>query len=139
MNQCLSRWLAKCRTSSSAFLCATHLVDRDEDVWLAEIAVVLRDLVLEDQVVAERVPGQVARRAVILVEVASGVREDDVRIDLALERLEEVLDARVVREVGVLERPNADVQDRVPEQFRRTRPCLLCSIVLARSGPPSGP
>ena len=50
-----------------------------EDVRAAEVAVVLRDLVLEDQVVAERVPGQLADEPVVLVEVVPRVREDEVR------------------------------------------------------------
>ena len=53
------------------------LRQRDVDVRAAEVAVDLRDLVLQDQVAAERVPGQLAGETVILVEVVAGVREDD--------------------------------------------------------------
>ena len=41
----------------------------DEDVRRAEVAVVLRDLVLEDGVIAKRVPRQLAGETVILVQV----------------------------------------------------------------------
>ena len=53
----------------------------DEDVRRTEVAVELRDLVLEDQVVAERVPGQLAGEPVVLVRVVAVVREDDVGSD----------------------------------------------------------
>ena len=44
-------------------------LERDEHVRRAEVAVVLRHLVLEDQVVSKRVPRQLARKPVVLVEV----------------------------------------------------------------------
>src|SRR6266850_7473592 len=40
-------------------------VERDEKVRRAEVGVVLRDLVFEDQVVAEGVPGELRDRAVV--------------------------------------------------------------------------
>ena len=54
-----------------------------------EVAVDLRNLVLEDQVVAERVPRQLAGEPVILVEVVPGVREHELRVDAALQILED--------------------------------------------------
>ena len=65
--------------------------ERNEDVRPAEVAVDLRDLVLEDEVVAERVPCQLARKPVVLVEVVAGVREHEVGIDASLQILEHVL------------------------------------------------
>ena len=44
-----------------------------EAVWNAQVAVVFRDLVLQDQVIAERIPGQVRKKAVILVAVVVGI------------------------------------------------------------------
>ena len=52
---------------------------RHEEVRPAEVAVDLRDLVLEDQVVAERVPRQLAGEAMVLMEVVPRVREDELR------------------------------------------------------------
>ena len=52
------------------------LADRHVDVGPAEVAVPLRDLVLQDQVVAERVPGQPAHLAVVLVRVVAVVGQD---------------------------------------------------------------
>jgi hypothetical protein len=42
----------------------------------AHVDVVLRDLVLEDQVVTEGVPGQLAAERVVLVQVGALVQED---------------------------------------------------------------
>src|SRR5262245_35456801 len=53
-------------------------VERNEEVRRAEVRVVLRDLVLEDEMVAEGVPGQLPDRAVVLVQIALVVREDQI-------------------------------------------------------------
>src|SRR5262245_30608245 len=53
------------------------LVQRDEDVRSTQVAIVLRDLVLEDEMVAKRVPRQLGRQPMILMEVVPRVREDD--------------------------------------------------------------
>ena len=58
----------------------------------AHVPVVLGYLVLEDQVVAEGVPGQLAAQAMILMQVGALVREDRVWRELGLQLLEEVLD-----------------------------------------------
>ena len=76
--------LARERREDQFDLLARQLLgDGDEDVRRTEVAVVLRDLVLEDQVVAERVPRELADEAVILVEVMPRVREDQIGIDSA--------------------------------------------------------
>ena len=80
-NQCLLAWLAIVLAKQPELLLDERLVERDEDVRTAEIAVVLRDLVLEDQVVAERVPRELAGEPVVLVEVVPRVREDEIRLD----------------------------------------------------------
>ena len=59
--------------------------ERHEHVRPPQVAVELRDLVLEDQVVAEGVPRQLAGESVILVEVVIGVRQDELRIDAPLQ------------------------------------------------------
>ena len=68
------------------------LVERHEGVRRAHVAVVLRDLVLEDQVVAEGVPGELAAEPVVLVQVGALVGEDQVGREVGLQPLEEVLD-----------------------------------------------
>src|SRR6185503_3848775 len=69
------------------------LVERNERVRRAHVAVVLRYLVLEDEVVSEGVPRKLAADPVVLVQVPSLMREDDVGREVLLELLEEVLDA----------------------------------------------
>ena len=71
-NQCLPAWLGKCRSSSVELLARrASSVSGTKTFGAPEVAVELRDLVLEDQVVAERVPGQLAGEPVILVEVVA--------------------------------------------------------------------
>src|ERR1041385_1171316 len=55
------------------------LVERYGEVGVAEVALVLGDLVLEDQVVAKRRPGQLGDQRVVLVEIGAMVGEHDVR------------------------------------------------------------
>src|SRR2546430_14041022 len=71
---------------------ACALVERHVPIGSPEIAVVLGDLVLENQMVAKRVPGQLGDETVILMVVTAIMREDDVGNRLTLERFEEVLD-----------------------------------------------
>ena len=75
----------------------------------AHVSVPFRDLVLEDQVIPERVPGQLADQAVVLMEVVTGVREDELGVDPRLELLEDILDlGGRVRQISVPERMDLD-------------------------------
>ena len=121
VNHRLSSCVAKCVRINSTLRVATASLSGDEDVRRAEVAVVLRDLVLEDQVIAERVPRQLAGVAVVLMQVVPLVREDEVGRHLALQLLEPVLDAAaVVREVAVAEALDDDL--RRGESGRERRP-----------------
>src|SRR5690349_22416320 len=72
------------------------------NIRLAQAAVVLRNLVFENRMVAKRVPGQLARDAMVLVQVAALVREDQVGHGQLLEALEVFLDRGVLaRKVAV--------------------------------------
>ena len=96
-NQCFSA-LARVVLPDNAELLLHHgLLEWDEDVWRSEIAVVLGDLVLEDEVVAKRVPGELAGEAVVLVEILAGMSEDEVGLTY-LQPLKDVLD--LAAEVG---------------------------------------
>ena len=75
-NQSLERWVAKWREQQLDLALEHRGAERHVEVRLAEVAVPLGDLVLEDQVVAERVPGQLADLAVVLVRVVAAVGED---------------------------------------------------------------
>ena len=56
------------------------LLQGHEDVRHTEVAVVLGDLVLENEVVAKRVPRELAREPMVLMKVGPGVREDQIRL-----------------------------------------------------------
>ena len=79
-----------------------------EQVGLAEVALVLGDLVLQDQVAAEGVPGQLGDQPVVLVPVLEPVGEDQVGVDLGLEPLEALLHGRAVGEEAVPEPLDGD-------------------------------
>ena len=87
--------------------------DVDVEVRAAELAVELGHLELEDEVVPERLPGQLADEPVVLVEVVAVVGQDQVRPHRALDRFEQLLERRPgVRKVTVAERldPNVDAR-----------------------------
>ena len=91
-NQRLPSACAKC-SMSSAILRSRHGSGRfDVQVGMAEITFVLRDLVLGDEVIAERVPHELSDGAMILVLVHPVVAEHDVRLDAAPQFVEIVLD-----------------------------------------------
>ena len=86
-------------------LLAPLLVERHVRIRPAEVAVELGDLVLEHEVIAEAVVGEVRDQPVVLVPVFAIVREHEVGPDLALQLLEEFLDRhRGVGEEAVAER-----------------------------------
>src|SRR6267142_1397383 len=75
-----------------------------------EIAIPFRNLILQYQVIAKRVPGQLADEAVVLMSVVAPVSEHQVRPRRTLERLEALLDRRVLgRKVAVAKRVNNDL------------------------------
>src|SRR5262249_60651339 len=94
--------------------------ERDVEIGRPEVAVVLGDLVLEDEVVAEGVPGQLTGQAVVLMEVAARVGQDQVRCQ-GLERLEEPLDlaAEMSRSAGQYRGTFASVAARPSEVTAR--------------------
>src|SRR4029078_9959074 len=58
---------------------------RNVEIRAAHVSVPFRELVLEDQMIPERVPGQFADQPVVLVEVVPSVREDELGVDARLE------------------------------------------------------
>src|SRR2546428_10915395 len=61
---------------------------RGEEIGRSEVAVIFRDLVLEDQLVTPGVPGELRYEAVVLVPIVAIVSEDEVRGELLFQRLE---------------------------------------------------
>jgi hypothetical protein len=101
-------------------------VEHRVDARTAEVAVELRDLVLEHEVVAERVEGQLAEGAVVLVAVAPPVREDEVGPPPALDGLEVRLDLRAVPREDVLgEGAHLDAQVELVAEVGGRGPRLL--------------
>ena len=104
-----------------------------EEIWRSEIAVVLRDLVLEDEVIAPRVPGELRNEAVILMPIVAVVSEDEVGREVALQRLELVFHGRA-RE----RKKSSPVAAAVPSTRTRRmsveETLLLCPCIAAYSG-----
>ena len=67
-----------------------RIAQRHIQVGCAQVAVVFWNLVFQDQVIAKGVPGQLAREAMILMQIVPGVNQDHIRRE-RLERLEELL------------------------------------------------
>src|SRR5512132_589415 len=67
---------------------ADRFRQRREQPGRSEVTVVFRNLVFQDEVVAERVPGQLRNRAVVLVQVLPVMREHEVRKYVPLQVLE---------------------------------------------------
>ena len=71
-------------------------------VRAAQVSVPLRNLVFENELVAERVPGQIGDHSVILVPVVARVSKDDIWTKLPGKALELILDrGELRREVAV--------------------------------------
>ena len=75
---------------------------RDKEVRGAQVGIVFRDFVFQDQVVPKGVPSQLIDHSVILMRVGPGMREDQVWIDRLQTLLEKLFDlVSLLREVGV--------------------------------------
>lgn len=73
-------------------LAVTELLgERDEQVRLTEVAIVLEYFVFQNQMISECVPGQIRQYPMILMPVISVVRENQVWIELRLDLLKPVL------------------------------------------------
>jgi hypothetical protein len=66
-------------TQVSHLLGADGFAQRDVQVRLSKIAVVLWDLIFQDEMVAEGVPSEFGNETVVLVQVMAGMREDQRR------------------------------------------------------------
>ncbi|MGC4091532.1 MAG: hypothetical protein QM756_27360 [Polyangiaceae bacterium] len=66
-------------------------VERHVQVRMPQIAFVFVNFVLADQMIAERVPGELGDRRVVLMRVFAAMREDQIGIYRTLECLEKIL------------------------------------------------
>ena len=71
---------------------AHRVVERHIAIRRPEVAVIFGQLVLEDEVIPKRVPGQLREEAVILMAVASIMGEDHIGRNRMLQHLEVLLD-----------------------------------------------
>lgn len=86
------------------------LIEDDKPRGAAQISIILGDLILQDEVISECVPGQLREQPVILVKVMLVMREYDVRVTVFLELLEKVLHISVLlRKVAIPEIANDDL------------------------------
>ena len=102
--------------------------DGHVDIGLAEVTIPLGNLVFEYKVIAERVPGELAREPVILMEIQPRVSEDEIRFD-RLELLEACLHRGAVvgeEALAVLEDPDIWRADAF-EKCISTRSRLVCT------------
>ena len=82
----------------------TFIIKRDKNVRPSEVTIIFGDLVFEDKMVAEGVPGQLGNEAMILVEVVTIVSEDDIRRLLCLKCLKVLLELRAkIRQKAIAE------------------------------------
>ena len=110
------------------FPLAMPAFQRHEEIRRAEIAIVLRNFELQNQMVAKRVPGQLRDEGVILMQVLAKMREDDVGRDLALEPFKGVFDVQAdIRKAAVPKIVDRDVflADARQEQFGAPQRLLL--------------
>src|SRR5262245_25435786 len=119
---------------------ALHVSRREwhEHVRHTEVPVVLRDLELEDHLVAKRVPGELGDEAVVLVQVAPEVREDQPRPHGLFERLEALLGRRALMRqeaVAMGEDPHALLARPPEEAARRIEPLAPPPLVGAEHEP----
>ena len=66
-------------------------LQRHEQIGPPHVAIVLRNFVFEDQMISKGVPSQFRQQSVVLVRIAVPVGENQVRIHLTLQLLEEIL------------------------------------------------
>ena len=74
------------------FQVAKALFEGNEKIGRAEIAIVFRNFVFEDEMIPPSVPGEIGKDAVVLMAVVPLMSEDDVGLDL-FQSLKEPLDA----------------------------------------------
>jgi hypothetical protein len=85
-----------------ALMAGSTAAERHIKVRLAQVSVPFRNLVFENELVAEGIPGQVRHYSVVLVPVVASVSEDDVWMELASNALERILDCiKMGREIAI--------------------------------------
>src|SRR4029079_15182946 len=114
-------------------------VERDVDVGTPEVAVELRDLVLENQLIAERLICELGQEPVVLVPICLVAGEDGVRCSIGTEYVEALFQLRRdVRKVALPERLHLDAAIRAGAEERLgAQPRLRSSVRLSTEDDPS--
>src|SRR5215472_6764151 len=115
--------------------------ERDEQIGAAEVPLVLGDLVLCNQVIPKRVPGELSEDAVVLMKVVDSVGQYQIGLDSGLETLKLFLDR------GANERKEALAKGvdlnlhlaRCRKDFGCACPCLGFAVrIRSENHPPHG-
>ena len=75
----MPRWLANDVTRYLILRSDNAAIEGQKAIRRTQIAIVFRDLVLEDQLIAEGVSGQLGDSPVVLMEILAMVREHEIR------------------------------------------------------------
>ena len=101
-NHGLARWDLNASKQIIDFVFVQRCFQRHEQVRPSDVAIVLRDLVFQNQMVSKCVPRKFGDQPVVLVGIAAPVGEDEIWIYLILHLLEEILHlAAAVRQKAV--------------------------------------
>jgi hypothetical protein len=105
-----------------------------------QIPLVLRDLVFQDRVTAERVPSQLRQHAVILVPVGKVMRHHQIRRHARAQLLEHILDVHgAMREVAAAKIAYIDRNIRTTQQSCCCSPRLALALAGAGKYHPDEP
>ena len=89
---------------------ANFLRERQKNVRAPKISIVLEDLVLQDQMISERIPGQIGQNAVILVTIVAQMSEDDLRFEAGFDFLKPIFDrGPFAWKIALAKRPDLDL------------------------------
>ena len=85
-----------------AFCLSNRTGNREEDVWLPQISLVLRNFVFQYEMIPKRAPGQLGDYSMILMSIFSSVSEYQIWLDVPAESMESVLNLTpLCREIAV--------------------------------------
>src|SRR5215469_14380706 len=73
-NQLLPRWLVKCCSMASIFRRSRARVSGNEEIGVAEFAVIFRNLVLKHEVIAKGVVGELGEKPVVLMSITHSIK-----------------------------------------------------------------
>lgn len=110
----------------SCFSFTSPAIQAHEEIGRAKIAVVLWNFVLQDEVVAKCIPGQLTDHSVVLVKVASVMGQNQIGLKLSLEPLKFRFQTFVKRgEIAVAVTVKSDFPGLRSGEEQSRRPCCF--------------